>query len=132
MLLFCNPPFDRPPQQKILAALVHKKKAKNVSKGSTRMRIFRENMSLPEAKTWLHCRPCKPLRTLIIARQFTTWMKYYFPLFQTRTKCNRPQCAAIMDIYMEIIFCIVKGVSIESVDTMRKFGFCRPTSRSCR
>ena len=28
-------------------------------------------------------------------------------------------------IYMEIIFCIVKGVPIASVDTMRKFGFCR-------
>ena len=43
---------DRPPQQKILAALVHKKKAKNVSQGSTRMRIFREDVSLPEAKIW--------------------------------------------------------------------------------
>ena len=28
-------------------------------------------------------------------------MKYYYqvPLFQTGTKCNGPQCAAIMDIY---------------------------------
>ena len=68
------------------------------------MRIFRENMSLPEAKTWLHCRPCTPLRTLINVPQFTTWTKYYcqVPLLQTRTKCNpvhRPQCAAIMEIY---------------------------------
>ena len=92
---------DRPPQQKNLAALVHKKKAKNVSQGSTRIRLFRENMSLPEAKTWLHCRPCKSLRTLINAPQFTTWMKHYcqVPLFQTGTKCNRTQCAAIIDIY---------------------------------
>ena len=58
-------------------------------------------MSLPEAKTWLHCRPCKPLRTLINTPQFTTWMKYYcqVPLFQTGTKYNRPQCPAIMDMY---------------------------------
>ena len=63
---------DRPPKQKFLGALVHKKKAKNVLQGSSRMRIFRANMSLPEAKTWLHCRPCKPLRTLINASQFTT------------------------------------------------------------
>ena len=34
-----------------LAALVHQNKAKNIPQGSTRMRIFRENMSLPEAKT---------------------------------------------------------------------------------
>ena len=58
-------------------------------------------MSLPEAKTWLHYRSCKPLRTLINAPQFTTWMKYYcqVPLFQTGKKCNRPQCAANMDMY---------------------------------
>ena len=58
-------------------------------------------MSLPEAKTWLHCGPCKPFRTLIDTPQFTTWMMYYcqVSLFQSRTKCNRPQCAAIMDIY---------------------------------
>ena len=79
---------DGPPQRKIFSALVRKKKAKNVSQGSTRMRIFRENVSLAEVKTWLHCRPCKPLRTPINAPQFTPWMKYYckVPLFQTETK----------------------------------------------
>ena len=41
---------DRTLPQKLLPPLAHKKKAKNVSQGSTRMRIFRENMSLPEAK----------------------------------------------------------------------------------
>ena len=98
------------------------------------MRISRENMSLPEAKTWLHCRACKPLRTLLNAPQFTTWMKCCcpVPLFQTGTKCNRPQCAAIMDIYMEIIFCTKKGIPIDSVDTMSKFGFCRPTTKRQR
>ena len=67
--------IDRPPQQKLLAKPVHKKKGKNISQGSMRIHIFRGNMSLPEAKTWLHCRPCKPLRTLINAPQLTTWMK---------------------------------------------------------
>ena len=33
---------DRPPQQKILAALVHKTKAKNISQESTRMRLQEE------------------------------------------------------------------------------------------
>ena len=42
---------DRPPRQKLLPGLVHKKKTKNISQGSTRMRIFRENMSLPRRKT---------------------------------------------------------------------------------
>ena len=91
---------DRAPQRKILAALVYKDKAKNASQGFTPMRIFSESMSLPVAKTWLHCRPCKPLLTLINAPQFTPWMKYYcqVSLFQIGTKYNRPQCAAIMDM----------------------------------
>ena len=86
---------DGPPQKKILAALVRGREAKNISQGSTRARIFMENLTLTEGKTWLHCRPCKPIRTLIRAPQFTTWMKYYdqVPLFQTGTKCNHPQCA---------------------------------------
>ena len=91
---------DIPPLQIILAALVHKRKAKNVSHGSTRIRIFRENMSLPEAKTW-NAGHVRRFELFINAPQFTTWIKYYcqVPLFQTGTKCNRPQCAATMDIY---------------------------------
>ena len=68
-------------------------------------------MSLPEAKNRLHCRPCKPLRTLINAPKFTTRMKYYcqVPLFQTGTNCNRPQFAANMDIYGDLLLHCERG-----------------------
>ena len=65
------------------------------------MRIFREHMTLPDAKTWVQRRPSKILRTLIKSQHFTTWMKYYshVPLFQSGSKCPRDQCDAIMDIH---------------------------------
>ena len=92
---------DRPPQQKTIAALVHARKIKALPQGSTHMRIFREHMTLPEAKSWVQCRPSKTLRTLIKLHNFTTWMKYYcqVPLFQSGTKCPPVQCDSVMDIY---------------------------------
>ena len=68
---------DRPPQQKTLAALAQARKIKALLQGSTRMHVFREHMTLPDAKTWVQCRPSKTLRTLIKPLHFTTWMKYY-------------------------------------------------------
>ena len=67
----------------------------------TGMRIFREHMTLPEAKTWLQCGPSKTLGTLIKPQYFKTYTKYYFQefLFQSWSKCPRVQCDAIMDIY---------------------------------
>ena len=92
---------DRRPQQKTLAALVHAQNINALPQGSTLMRIFLEHMTLPEAKTWVQCRPSKTLRTLIKPQHFTSWMKYYcrVPLFQSGSKCPRVQCDAIMDIY---------------------------------
>ena len=51
-------------------------------------------------------------RVLSRPPQFTTWMKFYYcqvPLFQTRTKCNRPQCAAIMDEYRDHLLHCERG-----------------------
>ena len=85
--------FDRAPQQKTLAALFHARKIKALPQGSTLMRIFREYMTFPEAKTWVQCRPSKTLRSVIKPQHFTTWMKYYcqVPLFQSGSKCPRAQ-----------------------------------------
>ena len=66
---------ERPPQQKPVTALVHQRSMKSIPHGSSRLRIFRENMTLPEAKTWIHCRPSKALRTQIKPNHVRTWMK---------------------------------------------------------
>ena len=65
------------------------------------MRIFREHMTLPEAKTSVQWPALNTLRILIKPYHFTTWMKYYLqvPLFQSWSKCPRVQCDAIMHIY---------------------------------
>ena len=76
------------------------------------MRIFREHMTLPEAKTWVQCRPSKTLRTLIEHQHFTTWMKDYrqVPLFQSASKCPRVQCVAIMDIDSDHLLLCERGI----------------------
>ena len=101
VLLFEAFEVDRPPEQKTLAALVHVRKTKALSQALTRMRIFCEHMTLPEAKTWIQCRPSKTLRTLIKAQLFRTWMKYYcqVPQIQSGSKCLCVHCDGIMDIY---------------------------------
>ena len=69
------------------------------------MRIFREHMTLPEAKTWVQRRPSKTLRTLI---KPSMRMKCYcqVPPFQSGSKCLRVQCDASMDIYGDhLIYC---------------------------
>ena len=124
---------DRPPQQKNLSPTRSQKESlKRITRIYAHAHVPGEYESTG-GENWLHCRPYKPLRTLINAPQFTTWMKYYcqVSLFQTGTKCNRPQCAAIMDICEDHLLDCEMG-PIESVDTMRKFVFCRPTSRRQR
>ena len=102
---------DRPPQQKTLAAIVRTGKIKALPKGSTRMRIFREHMTLPETKTWVQCRLSRTLQTLIKSQHFTTWMKYYcqVPLFQSGSKRPFVQCEAIMEIYGDHLLLCERG-----------------------
>ena len=43
----------RPPKQDTITALVHKKLANELLEGSNRLKIMRNPMKLPEAKTWM-------------------------------------------------------------------------------
>ena len=103
---------DRRPQQKTFAALVHARKIKALPQSSTRMSIFREHMTLPEAKTQIQCGSSKTLRTLIKPQHFTSWMKYDFqvPLFQSGSKCSRVLCDAIMDICGDHLLHCERGI----------------------
>ena len=87
-------------------------KDQGLTQGSTRMRIFRERMTLSQAKTWILCRPSKALRTLIKPERFTTWMKCYcrVPLFQSGTKCPSVRCDTIMDVYGDHLLHCESGI----------------------
>ena len=102
---------DRPSQQKTVAALGHARQIEALPQGSTRMRIFRQHMTLPEAKNWVQLWPSKTLRTLIKPQHFRTWMKYYcqVPLFQSRSKCPLVQMKrSWIYIYTVTIFNIAR------------------------
>ena len=63
-------------------------------------------MKLPEGKTWIQCRPSEILKTSIPHHPFKVWSRYFceVPLFQPNSRCARPQCAAVMDIYGDHLF----------------------------
>ena len=65
-------------------------------------------MTLPEAKTWANCTPSTGYATYIPHHHFKVWLQYccQVPLFQSRTRCQRPQCAAVMDTYGDhLLYC---------------------------
>ena len=65
-------------------------------------------MKLPEAKTWVNCRPSLGYATYIPTRHFKVWLQYFcqVPLFQPGARCTRPQCAAAQDIYGDhLLYC---------------------------
>ena len=92
---------ERPPKQHVITARVHKKLGSDLPDGSNRMKIMRHSTKLPEATTWIHCRPSETLKTSIPHHHFRVWLQYFFqvPLFQSGSRCARPQCAAVMDVY---------------------------------
>ena len=106
---------DRPPQQKALAALVYARKIKALLQSSARMRIFRENMTLPEAKTWVQCRPSKALRTLIKPQHLPTWMKYFVKYLFFNVARNIRVCSVMRSwIYTMTTFSVTRGEPTES------------------
>ena len=88
------PTFDveRPPKQYTITALVHKKLARDLPEVSNRMKIMRNSMKLPEAKTWTQCRPSETLKTSIPRHLFRLWLQYFchVPRFQPSSRCARP------------------------------------------
>ena len=58
-------------------------------------------MKFPEAKTWIQCRPPEILKTCIPHDHFRVWIQYFcqVPLFQRGSRCARPQCASVIEIY---------------------------------
>ena len=92
---------ERPPKQHTITALVHKKLGNELPAGSTRLKIMPNSMKLPEAKTWMHCRPSEILKTSVPHHHFKVWLQYFcqVPLFQPGSRFARPQCAAVMDVY---------------------------------
>ena len=60
-------------------------------------------MKLPEAKTWVNCRPSSGYATYIPTHHFKVWLQFFCQLspFQPGARCTRPQCAAVLDIYGE-------------------------------
>ena len=92
---------ERPPKQHKTTALVHRKLAKQLREGSNRLKIMRNSLKLPEAKIWIQCRPSEILKTSIPHHHFKVWLQYFcqVPLFQPGSRCARPQCAAVMDVY---------------------------------
>ena len=92
---------ERPPKQHKITALVHQKKVQEMAHGSARTRIMRSSMKLPEARTWADCSPSTGYATYIPHHHFKVWFQYYcqVPLFQPGTRCQGPQCAAVMDTY---------------------------------
>ena len=90
--------IERLPNQHKITALVHQKKVQDIAPGSARTRIMRSSMKIPEAKTWVICSPSTGYATYIPHHYFKVWLQYYcqVPLFQPRTRCQRPQCAAVM------------------------------------
>ena len=61
---------ERSPKQQTITALVHRKKSEEITPGSTRLQIMRNSMKLPEAKTWVHCRPYSGHATYIPTHHF--------------------------------------------------------------
>ena len=69
---------------------------------------MRNSMKLPESKTWANCSPSTGNATYIPHHHFKVWLQYYcqVPLFQPGTRCQRPQCAAVMDTYWDhLLYC---------------------------
>ena len=65
-------------------------------------------MKLAEAKTSANCSPSTGNATYIQHQHFKVWLQYYcqVPLFQLGTRCQRPQCAAVMDTYGDhLLYC---------------------------
>ena len=100
-LPFSSFDVERPPKQRTITALVHKNLASDLPEGSNRMKIMRNSMKLPEAKTWIQCRPSETLKTSIPHYHFRVWLQYFcqVPLFQPGSRCARPHCAALVDVY---------------------------------
>ena len=111
---------------------------KNAQCGSTRVRIFGENMTLPKAKKRIHCRTWKALR-MSKEHHFWIWIKYYcqFPVLkpvESLPDLNAPQ----LWIWLVTTLCTASGepkqfeesngnyVRVsekEAYDSMRKFAF---------
>ena len=102
---------ERPPKQHKITALVHQKKVQEIAPGSARTKIMRSSMKLPEAKTWAKCSPSTGYATYIPHHHFKVWLQYYcqVPLFQPGTRCQRPQCAAVMDTYGDHLLYYERG-----------------------
>ena len=86
----------------------HQKKGQEIAPGSTRARIMRSSMKLPEAKTWTNCSPSTGYATYIPQHHFKVWLQYYCRvlLFQPGTRCQRPQCETVMDTYGDhLLYC---------------------------
>ena len=92
---------ELPPKQHTITALIHKKLASDLLEGSNRMKIMRNSMKLPGARTWVQCRSSETLKTYIPHHHFKVWLQYFcqVPLFRPGSRCARPQCAAVMDVY---------------------------------
>ena len=104
---------ERPPKQQTITALVHRKKSEEITPGSTRLQIMRNSIKLPEAKTWVNCRPSSGYATYIPTHHFKVWLQYFcqVPLFQPGPRCTRPQCAAALDIYGDhLLYCLMSGL----------------------
>ena len=92
---------ERPPKQHTITALVHKKISSDLPEGSNGMKIMRISMKLPEATTWIQCRPSETLKRSIPHHHVRVWLQYFcqVPLFQPGSRYARHQCAAVMDFY---------------------------------
>ena len=86
---------ERPPKQHTIKAFVHNKLASDLPEGSNRMKIVRNSMKLPEAKTWLRCRPSETLKKSIPHHHFRVWLQYFCQVsrFQPGSRCS---CSASM------------------------------------
>ena len=99
---------ERPPNQHKITALVHQKKVQEIAPGSARTRIMISSLKLSEAKTWANYSPSTGYATYIPHHHSNVWLQYYcqVPLFQPGTRCQRPQCAAVMDTYGDhLLYC---------------------------
>ena len=104
-LLFLRSPSDKN------AFPSYQKKARKITPGSTCLRIIRNSMGLPEAKTWVNCRPSTGYQTNIPNHHFKNSLQHFcqVPLFQPGARCPRPPYAAVLDTFGDHLLYYERG-----------------------
>ena len=85
---------DRPPHQNTLAARLHPRKIKALLQGSTRMRIFREHMTLSEEKKLSTVQPIEEVADIDQAPVFYILDEILLSSTSVSIWVKAPECVA--------------------------------------